>query len=441
MVQIASPTKEQIAQDPRAFSLYCQALHGSSGFNAEEFEQLAKRYGSSQAAAEVTKASGEVAWDKVVAAFKSPASKEFESVEQVKEHPNGTRAIGMAAPDKKGHLQPHVFTRRLPEANDVHIQVAHCGMCHSDLHQVYDEWGNTKFPCLPGHEITGIVTEVGGSVSKFKVGDRVGVGCMVDSCRECPQCKADAEQFCSGPCTFTYNGNEQGDDGAHTKGGYSSHMVVNQDFVLNVPDNISLAGAAPLMCAGITVYSPLRHYGLDKKGMKLGVVGLGGLGHMAVKIGKAMGLEVTVLSTSESKREESTKRLGADHFVVSKDKDAMAQVANTFDGIIDTVSADHPLPDYLNLLKLDGKLITVGVPPHPLQLPTNALIFGRKSVAGSLIGGIKETQEMLDFCGEHNITSDVEECPASYVNEAFQRMLKSDVHYRFVIDVQGSMVQ
>jgi cinnamyl-alcohol dehydrogenase len=438
-LNVAQPTKDQIAQDPRAFALFKQATHQSSGLNQDELLALAKKYGNAKAAEEVATSSGEVSWDKIVAAFKAPATPDFEGVEQVQDHKQGSRALGMAASDEQGKLAPHVFTRRTPGPNDIHIQVAHCGICHSDLHQVLNEWKNTKFPCVPGHEITGIVTEVGANVKNFKVGDRAGVGCMVDSCRDCPQCKADAEQFCDGPCTFTYNSPEPGTD-ATTKGGYSSHLVVNADFALHVPDNISLAGAAPLLCAGITVYSPLRHYGLDKPGMKLGVIGLGGLGHMAVKIGKAMGLEVTVLSTSEKKREEATSRLGADHFVVSKDKEQMGKIANSLDGIIDTVSANHPLPDYLALLKLDGKLVTVGVPPEPLQLPTSALIFGRKLVGGSLIGGIKETQEMLDFCGKHNITSDIEEIPASYLNEAMQRMLKSDVHYRFVIDVQGSMI-
>lgn len=338
-------------------------------------------------------------------------------------------------------MVPFSFTRRQPGPNDVHIQVAYCGVCHSDLHQVYNEWKNTVFPVVPGHEIAGIVTAVGDKVTKFKCGDRAAVGCMVNSCRSCASCKADNEQFCTSPATFTYNSPDPLEEGQVTKGGYSDHVVVQEAFACTVPDNLNLAGAAPLLCAGITVYSPLRHYKLDQPGMKIGVIGLGGLGHMAVKIGKAMGLDITVFSTSEKKRDEATKHLGADHFIVSKDEDAMKAIASSLDGIIDTVSADHPIPDYLATLKLDGKLVMVGVPPNPLQIPAGSLIFGRKSIGGSLIGGIAETQEMLDFCGKHDILAEIEEIPATYLNEAYQRMLKSDVHYRFVIDVQGSLVQ
>lgn len=440
-LSVAAPTPEQIKDAPREYGLYAQATHGKAGLNSQELVELAKKYGDATAAQQLGSAEGEIPWEKVVAALKAPPSAEWSGVKQDEGATGGTRVIGIGAHSAEGKLEPYSFTRRQPGPNDVHIQVAHCGVCHSDLHQVFDEWKNTVFPIVPGHEITGIVTEVGSDVTKFKVGDRAGVGCMVNSCRECSQCKVHEEQFCSGPCTFTYNSPDPKEDGATTKGGYSSHVVVQEDFVCHVPDNLNLAGTAPLLCAGITVYSPLRHYGLDKPGMKLGVIGLGGLGHMAVKIGKAMGLEVTVFSTSEKKRSEATEHLGAAHFVVSKDAEQMKAIANSLDGIIDTVSAKHPLMDYLATLKVDGKLVMVGVPPEPLDLVVAPLIFGRRAVGGSLIGGIKETQEMLDFCGEHNIHAEIEEIKASYLNEAYKRMLASDVHYRFVIDVQGSMIQ
>lgn len=440
-IKVQTPTQEQINRDPRAFAIYSSATHGGKTPELKDLKELASKYGNPKAAESLSGESGELAWDTIVQALKAAPSSGFEGAKEVSEYSDGTPAVGLAALDEKSDVVPFKFTRRQPGPDDVHIQILKCGLCHSDLHQLRNEWANTVYPVVPGHEMTGIVTQVGANVTKFKVGQRAGVGCMVDSCRKCDSCKADSEQFCTAPCTFTYNGPASDGSGATTKGGYSDHIVVNEDFVLHVPDNLDLAGAAPLLCAGITVYSPLRHFKLDQPGMKLGVVGLGGLGHMAVKIGKAMGLEVTVFSTSNSKKEEALSRLGADHFVVSKDADQMKELAGTLDGILDTISADHPLPDYIQLLKLDGRIVMLGVPPTPLQLPAGVVIFGRKSVSGSLIGGIAETQEMLDFCGKHNIVADVEVVKADYINKALDRMFKADVKYRFVLDVEASLVQ
>lgn len=433
---IAAPSAANIAAAPREFSLFVQA-HKDGAFNVAKFQELSKRYGDGSAA----KFSGAITFEDAAKALKAAPSKWFSTAQATSEHTSGTTAIGICAHEAKGSLEPFKFTRRALGPKDVSIQIAKVGICHSDLHQVLNEWQNSVYPIVPGHEIVGIVTAVGASVANFKVGDTAGVGCMVDSCRTCQPCKEGDEQYCEGGCVFTYNSVEKTTKAVQTKGGYADHVVVDEDFVLRVPSNLDLAGAAPLLCAGITVFSPLRHFGLDKPGMKIGVLGLGGLGHMAVKIAKAMGCEVTVLSTSEKKREEATKILGADHFVISRDEADMKAHAGTLDGIIDTVSAVHPLPDYLDLLKLNGRMVLVGVPPEPLALPSTSLIFKRRTVGGSLIGGIKETQEMLDFCGKHNIVSDIEEIDASYINTAYTRLANNDVHYRFVIDVQGSMVQ
>eukprot|EP00198_Chlamydomonas_reinhardtii_P003834 XP_001693170.1 predicted protein [Chlamydomonas reinhardtii] len=351
-----------------------------------------------------------------------------------------TSCIGYAAHDNAGVLVPMTFDRAAPGPSDVRIQITHCGICHSDLHMVKNEWNNAIYPMVPGHEIVGIVTEVGEGVTKFKPGDRAGVGCMVDSCGSCEFCKAECgeQQFCKGQ-VLTYSSKLP--DGTVTKGGYSDFIVVKESFVLRIPDSLPLDATAPLLCAGITTYSPLRHFGLDKPGMRLGVVGLGGLGHMAVKIGKGLGLHVTVISTSEAKREEAVKHLGADAFIVSKDSGQMQAAAGSLDGIIDTVSAKHDLAAMVALLRVDGRLVLVGVPEVPLDLPSAALIFKRAMVSGSLIGGIKQTQEMLDFCGEKGITASIEKIPIDYVNTAYERMLRSDVRYRFVIDIQGSLVQ
>nr|GMC59683.1 8-hydroxygeraniol dehydrogenase-like [Ipomoea batatas] len=347
------------------------------------------------------------------------------------EHP--VKAFGWAARDTSGVLSPFKFSRRETGENDVQFNVMYCGVCHSDLHQLKNEWGNTTYPIVPGHEIVGVVTEVGSKVEKFKVGDKVGVGCLVGSCRKCDNCASDLENYCPGAIP-TYNANK-----TKTFGGYSDIMVSEEHFVLRWPENLSLE-AAPLLCAGITTYSPLRYFGLDKPGMHIGVVGLGGLGHMAVKFAKAFGAKVTVISTSASKKEEAIGRLGADSFLISRDQEQMQAAMNTLDGIIDTVSAVHHVLPLLFLLKTNGKLVMVGAPEKPLDLPVFPLLMGRKLVAGSAIGGIKETQEMLDFSAKHNITPDVEIIPMEYINTALERLVKADVKYRFVLDI-GKMSQ
>ena len=339
-----------------------------------------------------------------------------------------------AATSPKSALVPFTVDRREPGPRDVAIHVEFCGICHSDIHQARDEWGGSLFPMVPGHEIVGKVTRVGAEVKRFRVGDRVGVGCMVDSCRTCHSCGRHLEQFCEKGCAWTYNSTEM-DRKTPTFGGYSTDVVVTEDFVLRVPGNLDPAGAAPLLCAGITTYSPLRHWKTGK-GTSVGVVGLGGLGHMAVKLAAAMGAEVTMLSTSKAK-EADARRLGATGFGLTSDRSTFKRLASKFDLIIDTISAPHDVAAYLGMVRLDGALVQVGVPPEPASVPANALIFGRKSLAGSLIGGIEETQEMLDFCGKHGITADVEVIPVQKVNEAYERMLKSDVRYRFSLDLSS----
>jgi uncharacterized zinc-type alcohol dehydrogenase-like protein len=336
-----------------------------------------------------------------------------------------------AAPSAKAPLAPFKVERREPGASEVLIDILYCGVCHSDLHQVRDEWGGAIFPMVPGHEIVGRVSQVGNAVKKFKVGDPVGVGCFVDSCRQCPSCRKGEEQYCDSGMTGTYNGREK--NGAPTYGGYSTRITVDQDYVLRIPESLPLDRAAPLLCAGITTYSPLRHYGL-KAGDKLAVVGLGGLGHMGVKLGKAMGAEVTVLSTSPSKRNDAVG-LGATHFAATSDKSTFSKLAGQFDFILDTVSAPHDYNAYLSLLKVDGTMILVGAPEAPTPLAAFPLIMRRRKLGGSLIGGIRETQEMLDFCAKHNVAADIEVIPIQKINEAYERMLKADVRYRFVIDI------
>ena len=326
------------------------------------------------------------------------------------------------------------IARRDPGENDIQIEILFCGICHSDLHQVRDEWSNfvpTVYPCVPGHEIVGRVTNVGSAVTGFKPGDLAAVGCLVDSDGTCPQCKAGLEQFCP-EGVFTYN-SEDKHLGGVTYGGYSDSIVVNQRFALRVPENLDLAGTAPLLCAGITTYSPMRRQGVTK-GQKVGVVGLGGLGHMGVKFAHAFGAHVVVFTTTPDKKDDAL-RLGADEIVVSRDADEMQKHAGSFDFILDTVSAEHDLNAYLNLLGLGGNLTLVGAPEKPLPVAAMSLLFGRRSLSGSLIGGIAETQEMLDFCGTHNITADVEVIPIQKVNEAYERLLRSDVKYRFTIDM------
>jgi uncharacterized zinc-type alcohol dehydrogenase-like protein len=330
-------------------------------------------------------------------------------------------------------LAPFNFERRNAGPHDVRIEILYCGVCHSDIHQVRNEWGGSKYPMVPGHEIVGRVTEVGSHVTSFKVGDLAGIGCLVDSCRTCSSCEQGYEQYCETGSVGTYNSYEL-DKKTITYGGYSDTIVTDENFVLHVSEKLALERVAPLLCAGITTYSPLRQWKVGK-GHRVAVLGLGGLGHMAVKFAAAMGAEVTVLSTSPSK-EADAKELGAHKFVVTKDAAALASVKNYFDFIIDTVSAQHDLNLYLGLLRLDGTMILLGVPPEAPQLQVFNLIGKRRRVAGSLIGGIKETQEMLDYCAEHNIMSDVEVIPMSDINQAYERMLKGDVHYRFVIDLK-----
>jgi uncharacterized zinc-type alcohol dehydrogenase-like protein len=332
-------------------------------------------------------------------------------------------------------LASDTIARRYPTEHDVQIEILFCGICHSDLHSVRNEWSDfmsTTYPIVPGHEIVGRVTQVGSAVTKFKSGDLAGVGCMVDSDGHCPNCKANLEQFCPN-MTLTYNSPDNHKTAPVTYGGYSDSIVVDERFVLRVPTNLDLAGVAPLLCAGITTYSPLRHWGVTE-GKKVGVVGLGGLGHMGVKLAHAMGAYVVVFTTSPDKKEDAL-RLGADEVVVSRNADEMQKHAGSFDFILDTVAAKHDINAYLNLLRLDGNITLVGAPEKPLDVAAFSLIMGRRSLSGSMIGGIAETQEMLDFCGEHNITADVEVIPIQKVNEAYDRLLKSDVKYRFVIDM------
>src|SRR5271165_6161956 len=331
-------------------------------------------------------------------------------------------------------LASTTIPRRDPTEHDVQIEILFCGICHSDLHQVRNEWSEfmpTVYPCVVGHEIVGRVTKVGSAVSKFKLGDLAAVGCMVDSDRTCPECQAGLEQFCANP-TFTYNFPDKHLGGV-TYGGYSDSIVVEHRFVLRVPSNLNLAGAAPLLCAGITTYSPMHHWGVTK-GKKVGVVGLGGLGHMAVKFAHALGAHVVVFTTSPNKKEDAL-RLGADEVVLSKNADEMARHAGSFDFILDAVAAQHDINAYINMLGRDGNITMVGAPDKPLPVGVFGLIMRRRSFSGSNIGGIPQTQEMLDFCGAHNITADVEVIPMQKVNEAYERLLKSDVKYRFSIDM------
>lgn len=330
-------------------------------------------------------------------------------------------------------LEAFTIERREPGDNDVQIEILFCGVCHSDLHLARNEWQNTTYPIVPGHEIVGRVTVVGSKVKSFKQGDIAAVGCMVDSCRTCPDCKEGLEQYCQNGSTFTYN-SEDIHLGGMTYGGYSTQIIVDQDFVLHVSEKLDPAAAAPLLCAGITTYSPLRYWNISK-GHKVGIVGLGGLGHMGVKIAHAMGAHVVLFTTSPGKTADA-KRLGADEVVISKNPDELQKHTNSFDFILNTVAAPHNLDAYMELLKRDGTMCLVGLPDHPHPSPNvGNLIFKRLQLAGSLIGGIKETQEMLDFCAKHNIVSDVEIIPMQKINEAYERMLKSDVKYRFVIDM------
>jgi uncharacterized zinc-type alcohol dehydrogenase-like protein len=347
-------------------------------------------------------------------------------------------ARAYAADSATSPLAPATIQRREPGPRDVQIRILYCGVCHSDLHQVRDEWQSampTVYPCVPGHEIVGRVVKVGSQVKGFRQGDLAAVGCMVDSCHECQNCRDNVEQFCVAPATFTYNSPDPHLGGV-TYGGYSEGIVVDEAFVLRVSDESNLAGVAPLLCAGITTYSPLRHWKVGK-GQKVGVVGLGGLGHMGVKFANAFGAHVVLFTTSPGKS-EGAKHLGAHEVVISRNEEEMTAHLASFDFILDTVSAEHDLNAYLNLLKRDGKMVLVGAPERPAGVSAFSLIFNRRSLCGSLIGGIRETQEMLDFCAEHGITADIELIRMDQINEAYERMLKGDVKYRFVIDM-GSL--
>ncbi|HEX2532543.1 MAG TPA: NAD(P)-dependent alcohol dehydrogenase [Chitinophagaceae bacterium] len=345
-----------------------------------------------------------------------------------------TPTKGYAAQAAGIPLAPFEFNRREPGPKDVEIEILYCGVCHSDLHQVRDEWGGALFPMVPGHEIVGRVRRVGAEVTNFREGDLAGVGCMIDSCRSCQSCREGQEQYCEEGFTGTYNSRER-TSGQPAYGGYSNLIVTDEAFVLRVSEQLSLEGVAPLLCAGITTYSPLRYWKVGA-GHKVGVLGLGGLGHMAVKFAVSFGAEVTMLSTSPSK-EEDARRLGAHRFALTSSAEALKGLNNYFDFIIDTVSAPHDYNTYLSMLRTNGVMICVGAPPAPAQIPAFNLIFNRRSIGGSLIGGIRETQEMLDYCAEHGITSDVEVINIQQINSAYERMLKGDVRYRFVIDIQS----
>ena len=343
-----------------------------------------------------------------------------------------TRIKAFAAQDAESTLGPWNLERRAPGPRDIQIEILYCGVCHSDLHQIRNEWGNSIFPMVPGHEIVGRISKIGSDVKKFKVGELAGVGCLVDSCRKCENCIEGLEQYCLNGSSPTYNGLEQ-DKKTPTYGGYSKMIVADQDFVLRISDKLPLQNVAPLLCAGITTYSPLRHWNVGK-GHKLAVLGLGGLGHMAVKFGVSFGAEVTMLSSSPSKKEDARK-LGAHKFLLTGDPEQLKSVQGYFDFIIDTVSAPHNYNEYLGLLRTNGVLICVGAPPAPAQIFAFTLIGGRKSIAGSLIGGLPETQEMLNYCADHQIVSDVELINIQEIHRAYDRMLKGDVKYRFVIDM------
>ncbi|MCM3174558.1 NAD(P)-dependent alcohol dehydrogenase [Paenibacillus sp. MER 99-2] len=331
----------------------------------------------------------------------------------------------------EGSFQATTIERRELEPNDVLVEIKYSGICHSDIHTARGEWWDVQYPLVPGHEITGIVSQVGAKVTKYAIGDRVGVGCMVDSCRECASCRNDQEQYCHNGYTLTYAANDR--YGQYTQGGYSTHIVVSEDFVVRIPDNLPLDKAAPLLCAGITTYSPLRHWNAAP-GKKVAIVGLGGLGHMAVKIARAMGAEITVLSQTLNKKEDGL-RLGADHYYATSNPETFKELASSFDLIINTVSASIDINAYLSLLALDGTLVNVGAPAEPMPVNAFSLIGLRRSFAGSSMGGIRETQEMLDFCAEHQIAPEIEVIAANQIDEAWERVLVSDVRYRFVIDI------
>ncbi|KAJ4773404.1 cinnamyl-alcohol dehydrogenase [Rhynchospora pubera] len=344
--------------------------------------------------------------------------------------------LGWAARDPSGILSPYIFDRRQPRTDDVSIKILYCGVCYADVKWTRNKIGDSKYPLVPGHEIAGIVTAVGSDVTTFKAGDHVGVGTYVDSCRDCYYCSERREVYCDKRAISTFNAIDK--DGTITKGGYSSHIVVHERYCHKIPDEYPLSSAAPLLCAGITVYTPMKRYNMNQPGKSLGVVGLGGLGHMAVKFGKAFGLNVTVISTSESKRDEALALLGADRFIISNDKDQMASAAKSLDFIIDTASGDHPFDPYLALLKFDGIMVLVGFPSE-IKISPFLLNFGSRCIAGSITGGTKDRQEMIEFCAKNKIYPQIEMIPIEYINEALERLIKNDVKYRFVIDIGNTL--
>lgn len=345
---------------------------------------------------------------------------------------------GWAAKDPSGVLSPYSYSLRETGPEDVYIKVLCCGICHSDLHQIKNDLGMSHYPMVPGHEVVGEVVEVGSNVTKFTVGDRVGVGLIVGCCRNCNPCKVDEEQYCNKKI-WSYN--DVYTDGRPTQGGFASNMIADQKFVVKIPEGMASEQAAPLLCAGVTIYSPLKHFGLDKSGLKGGVLGLGGVGHMGVKMAKAMGHHVTVISSSDKKRKEAVEHLGADEYVVSSDEEKMKELADSFDYLIDTIPVVHPLELYLPLLRLNGKLILNGVINTPLQFLSPMVMLGRKSITGSFVGSMKEMEEMLQFCKEKELTSEIEVVKMDYINQAFERLEKNDVRYRFVVDVAGSKLE
>ncbi|BDA45155.1 probable mannitol dehydrogenase [Coccomyxa sp. Obi] len=426
MVRIAQPTPDEIARFPREFAIFTQIPGAKTGkVDVEALNTFVKTYGTGAVVDE-----GDMTFADLVAALKKKGT--------VIEGTGNT--IGYAAQDDSGKLAPYRFSRRAVGPYDVAIQIAFAGICHTDWHQITNDWGNSTFPMVPGHEIVGIVTEVGKNAeSHFKLGDHAGVGCLVRACRDCELCHVGDDQYCP-RLVFTYNGKDWGENGVDTQGGYSNRIVLDHRYALKVPESLPMDAAAPLLCAGITVYSPMKYYGLDKPGMRLGVVGLGGLGHMAVKFGKGFGQEVTVISTSPKKEKEAREALGADHFVVSRDQAQMSAAVNTLDGIIDTVAAAHEISALLPLLKTNGKIILLGVPTEPHFFMAEPMLFKRLTIGGSLIGSIKETQEMLKFCGEKGIVCNVEKIGIDYVNTAMERLVKNDVHYRFSIDILNTLI-
>ncbi|GMH39554.1 hypothetical protein BSKO_07452 [Bryopsis sp. KO-2023] len=426
---VAAPTHAEISANPREHAILGQLQKSASdAVSKQELVDLSEKAGDPEKAKALA-AKDSATFPEFVTAFQ----KDGQKVE------GSGNCLGIAARSKEGVLAPWKFDRRKPRESDVVVQIVYSGMCHSDYHSIHGEWDvDYYFPMVPGHEIVGIVTEVGSKAAKFKVGQRVGVGVYVEACLSCKKCEVDAHPYCDNMIE-TYNTIDS--KGERTYGGYSTQIVVDEKFAFHIPSSIDFAGAAPLLCAGITVYSPLKFFGLDKPGMKVGVLGLGGLGHMTIKFLKSFGCHVTVISRSTAKEKDARENLKVDDYIASSDTDRMQKAARSLDGIVDCVSALHDPNPYISLLGLNGKFVVVSLPAEPLPVDAFSLVAQRISMAGSAIGGLKETQEMLDYCGEKSIWADVEVVRADQVNEAMERMLRGDVKYRFVIDVQGSLLK